>query len=151
MKFWQTIPLASALLVLQAQGPLTYVSSPSTATPSTVPLYRVTVVQGSAKAIRYQDLKYTTKIDLKGTVLLPTASGVAKVKGNDGGVRVIAKFKILTPASTFGGEFLTYVLWAVSTEGRATNLGELVLRNGKGEVEATQSLQTFGLVVTAEP
>ena len=152
MKFWQTIPFATALLVLQAQNPLvTPISSPTTATPAIVPLYRVTVVQGSAKAVNYGDLRFSTKIDLKGTVLLPAASGVAKMKSKDGGIHITAKFKNLPPASTFGGEFLTYVMWGVSTEGRATNLGELLLDHGKGEVETTEMLQTFGLVVTAEP
>jgi outer membrane protein OmpA-like peptidoglycan-associated protein len=76
---------------------------------------------------------------------------VAKVKGKDGGVHISANFKNIPPASTFGGEFLTYVMWGISTEGRATNLGELTLKRGKGEIEANEQLLTFGLVVTAEP
>jgi outer membrane protein OmpA-like peptidoglycan-associated protein len=152
MRFWQTIPFTTALLVLQAQNPtVTLNKSPDPATSASVPLYRVTVVQGSAKAINYRQLGHSTKVDLKGTVLMPTASGVAKVKGKDGGVHISASFKNVPPASTFGGEFLTYVMWGISTEGRATNLGELILKRGKGEIEATQQLQTFGLVVTAEP
>jgi len=147
MKFWQTIPFATALLVLQAQGP----PPSNTAAPVSVPLYRVTVVQGSAKAINYRNLKYATKVDMKGTVLLPAASGVATVKGKNGGIHITAKFKDVPPASTFGGEFLTYVMWGISTEGRATNLGELLLTRGKGKIDATESLQTFGLIVTAEP
>ena len=149
MNFWKTIPFAAALLVLQAQSPPIPNANPSQ--PNSVPLYRVVVVQGSAKAIRYRDLKYSTKIDLKGTVLLPAASGEATVKGKGSGVLISAKFKSVPPASTFGGEFLTYVMWGISTEGRATNLGEVLLKNGKGKLEATIPLQTFGLVVTAEP
>jgi len=64
---------------------------------------------------------------------------------------VVAKFKELPPPSTFGGEFLTYVMWGISPEGRATNLGELIVKNGKSKITAFESLQTFGLVVTAEP
>jgi len=146
MQIWKTIPFATALLVLQAQGPP--LANPS---PNSVPLYRVTVVQGSAKAINYRNLKYATKVDLKGTVLLPGASGVATVKGKADGIHITAKVKDLPPASTFGGSFLTYVLWGISTEGKATNLGEIVLKGGRGKLDAIESLQTFGLVVTAEP
>ena len=149
MKIWKTIPFALAFLVMQAQNPT--ITNLNPAAPNSVPLYRVMVVQGSAKAIHYRDPKFATKIDFKGTVLLPTASGVATVKGKGTGILISAKFKNVPPASTFGGEFLTYVLWGISTEGRATNLGELILKRGKGEVEATEQLQTFGLVVTAEP
>lgn len=157
MKFWKTIPFAAALLVIQAETPATTpVSNPDlnfspTAQPATVPLYRVTVVQGSAKAINYRNLKASTRIALKGTVLHPEASGVAVVKSEDGKIQITAKFKDLPPASMFGGEFLTYVLWGISTEGRATNLGEIVLEHGKGKLSVTEQLQTFGLVVTAEP
>lgn len=149
MKIWKTIPFAMAFLVMQAQNPT--ITNLNPASPNSVPLYRVMVVQGSAKAIHYRDPKFATKIDFKGTVLLPTASGVATVKGKGTGILISAKFKNVPPASSFGGEFLTYVLWGISTEGRATNLGELILKRGKGEIEATEQLQTFGMVVTAEP
>ena len=143
MKFWQTVPFAMAALIIQAQAAP---NAPS------VPLYRVTVVQNSAKAINYGQLKGSTKIDFQGTVLAPKASGEAKVKLDEGTSHIKAEFKGLPPASTFGGEYLTYVLWGISTEGRATNLGEIVLnKHGKGELKATDPLQTFGLLVTAEP
>ncbi|MBI1752674.1 MAG: OmpA family protein [Acidobacteria bacterium] len=118
---------------------------------TSVPLYRVTVVQGSARAINYRNLKHSTEIDLLGTVLVANASGEARVKSEDGAIEITAKFKNLPPATTFGGEFLTYVLWGISPEGRASNLGEVVLKNGKGRVKVIEKLQTFGLVVTAEP
>jgi outer membrane protein OmpA-like peptidoglycan-associated protein len=150
MKFWQTIPFVMATLVLSAQtSPAQPV--PFAASASSVPLYRVTVVQNSAKAINYGKLKGTTEIDFQGTVLLPKAAGMGKVKCGEQGTRITAKFKEMPAASSFGGEYLTYVLWGISTEGRATNLGEIVLKHGKGELKTTDSLQTFGLVVTAEP
>jgi outer membrane protein OmpA-like peptidoglycan-associated protein len=149
MKFWQTIPFVMATLVLPAQTP-TAQPVPFAANAS-VPLYRVTVVQNSAKAINYGQLKGSTAIDFQGTVLMPKGSGMAKVKCGQDGTRITAKFKDLPAASSFGGEYLTYVLWGISTEGRATNLGEIVLKNGQGKLKTTDSLQTFGLVVTAEP
>jgi len=118
---------------------------------TSVPLYRVTVVQGSAKAINYRNLKKSTEIDLLGTVLVARASGEARVKSETGGIEITARFKNLPPASSFGGEYLTYVLWGISPEGRPTNLGEVVLEHGKGKVQVMEKLQTFGLVVTAEP
>lgn len=145
MLFKRTIPFALAVLGLQAAPPLPRQD------PGTVPLYRVTVVQGSAKAIKYRNLKSSTEVDLKGTVLCPGASGEADVKGEDGAVQIRAKVKGLPPPASFGGEFLTYVLWGISPEGRATNLGELILEHGKAKVKVTEKLQTFGLIVTAEP
>lgn len=152
MIIWKTIPLMAVVLTLQGQSTTAY-SGPSMTTgpSSSVPLYRIVVVQGSAKAINYRNLKNTTKIELKGTVLMPEATGVAKIENESTGIEITAKVKKLPPASVFGGEFLTYVLWGISTEGRATNLGEILLKNGKGKLVVTEKLQTFGLVVTAEP
>lgn len=157
MNPWPSLPFAVALLVAQggtaSASPLlkTHLGPAPAAQSSDVPLYRVTVVQGSAKAINYRNLKHSTEIDLLGTVLVPNASGEAKVRSQDGVIQISAKFKNLPPASTFGGEFLTYVLWGISPEGRASNLGEVLLQNGHGWVKVTEKLQTFGLVVTAEP
>lgn len=155
MKLWKVIPLATAVLVLPAQPTTPIRSGASIAqapdAENEVPLYRVVVVQGSAKAINYRNLKHTTKIELKGTALAPQASGLAKLDNESEGIEITTKFKEVPPASTFGGEFLTYVLWGISTEGRATNLGEIVLKKGKGKLTVIEKLQTFGLVVTAEP
>jgi outer membrane protein OmpA-like peptidoglycan-associated protein len=57
----------------------------------------------------------------------------------------------LTPATQFGPEYLTYVLWAVTPEGRPKNLGEVLLNGGASKLDVTTDLQTFGLIVTAEP
>jgi outer membrane protein OmpA-like peptidoglycan-associated protein len=157
MNLWKSIPFATALLVAQAGAPSAApMSNPEPSQwaaeqPLTVPLYRVTVVQGSAKAINYRNLKHSTEIDLLGTVLVSNAMGEAKVKSEDGGIQITATFKHLPPASSFGGEFLTYVLWGISPEGRATNLGEVLIHEGKGKVKVTEKLQSFGLVLTAEP
>jgi outer membrane protein OmpA-like peptidoglycan-associated protein len=157
MKFWKLIPFTAAFLVVQAGAPSTTpvpnpnISASPQAPPVSVPLYRVTVVQGSAKAINYRNLKSSTKINLMGTVLVRNASGEAVVKSKNGTIEIAATFKNLPPAATFGGEFLTYVLWGISPEGRATNLGEVLLKHGNGKVKVTEKLQTFGLVVTAEP
>ncbi len=157
MNFLRALPFTTAFLVAQAGAPSASPMQNPNLNPSpqvqsvSVPMYRVTVVQGSAKAINYRNLKHSTKIDLLGTVLVSNASGEAKVKSEDGGIQITAKFKNLPPASSFGGEFLTYVLWGISPEGSATNLGEVILEHGKGKVKVMEKLQSFGLVVTAEP
>jgi outer membrane protein OmpA-like peptidoglycan-associated protein len=142
MKYWQALPFVTFALVMQAQ-------QNQNGQPPT-PLYRLVTVQDTAKAINYGKLK-SAKIDFKGTSLLPDASGVAKVKCAPGSTRIVAKFKNLPAASSFGGEYLTYVMWGISTEGTSTNLGEIVLKHGEGELKATSQLAALGLVVTAEP
>jgi len=93
-----------------------------------------------------------TKVDLVGTPMMPRARGEAEIKTESSGpVTVKAKVKTLTPAGQFGPEYLTYVLWAIPPQGRPKNLGELRLDGGDSEIEATVDVQTFSLVVTAEP
>jgi len=121
------------------------------AAPVSVPLYKVTVVQNSAKAINYRYMKSSTMIDFKGTVLLANAKGSAEIKSKAGATEIDAEFENLPTATQFGPEYLTYVLWSISPEGRPTNLGELIVKNGKSELKVTEQLQAFGLLVTAEP
>src|SRR5467141_607613 len=90
-------------------------------------------------------------INFQGTELMQVASGEAKVQNKGNRIEIEAKFMGLDDATKFGLEYLTYVLWAVSPQGRAVNLGEVVLKNGAGEVKAISDMQTFGMIVTAEP
>jgi outer membrane protein OmpA-like peptidoglycan-associated protein len=115
------------------------------------PLYRVTVVARTTKAINYRHLSGPTEIDFRGTVLLPFSKGQARVESKRGAIRIQAQFDKLEPATRFGPEFLTYVLWAVSPEGRADNLGEVLLDGPKSKLDVTAQLQAFALIVTAEP
>jgi outer membrane protein OmpA-like peptidoglycan-associated protein len=108
-------------------------------------------VQHSTKAINYRRAGSNLKIVFNGTPLLQTASGEAEVKNKGNRVEISARFSNLEDATKFGLEYLTYVLWAVSPQGRAENLGELRLKNGFGEVKAVTDMQTFGMIVTAEP
>jgi outer membrane protein OmpA-like peptidoglycan-associated protein len=93
-----------------------------------------------------------TRVDLKGTELMPQGNGEAKVQAGTGATSVEAQIQNMAQPSTFGAEFLTFVLWAVSTEGRTSNLGEILIdKNGAGKLSATTPFQTFSLFVTAEP
>jgi len=118
----------------------------------TVPIYRVEVVERTVKAINYQYRSGPTKIDFGGTVLLTDARGEAEVDSKQGRTEIDAKFENLAPPTRFGREYLTYVLWAVTPEGRPHNLGEVVADgSNKAKLRVTTDLQAFGLIVTAEP
>lgn len=114
--------------------------------------YRVVVISRSVQAVNYQHRSGATDVDFAGTALLPSADGKAKVRSKRGTMEVEAEFGNLQNPTTFGGEYLTYVLWAISPEGRAVNLGEvLVGSNDRSKLTATTDLQAFALIVTAEP
>ena len=117
-----------------------------------VPIYRVTVIERTVRAVNYQYRTGPTRVDFRGTVLLPMAKGDASVESKRGRTEVDAKLDHLPPPTRFGREYLTYVLWAITPEGHARSLGEL-LANGsdKAKLHVTTDLQAFGLIVTAEP
>jgi outer membrane protein OmpA-like peptidoglycan-associated protein len=115
------------------------------------PIFRVTVVSRTTKAINYNHRTGTTHIDFRGTELMPTARGNASVNSQLGSTKIETHLDHMTPPSQFGPEFMTYVLWAITPEGRATNLGEVVLEGDHANLLSTTELQSFGLIVTAEP
>jgi len=117
----------------------------------TMPVFRVTAVARTAKAINYQHRSGSTTIDFAGTSLMPNARGEAKVESKQGYMEIEAEFDDLQPATKNGAVYLTYVLWAISPEGRTANLGEILLNGTKSKLNVTTELQVFGLVVTAEP
>ena len=116
-----------------------------------MPIYRVTVTERTAKAINYQHRSGATKIDFRGTELLAGSRGEAKVESKQGYIEIEVEFDDLKPANRLGSEYLTYVLWAITPEGRTSNLGEILLNGTKGKLNVTTELQVFALVVTAEP
>jgi outer membrane protein OmpA-like peptidoglycan-associated protein len=117
------------------------------------PIYTITinVVDRTTKAINYQHRNGSTTIDFQGTPLMPAARGEAKVESKQGYMEVEVEFDNLQSATRFGPEFLTYVMWAITPEGRATNMGEVILNGTKSKLDVTTELQAFGLIVTAEP
>ncbi len=111
-----------------------------------------TTVSRTTKAVHYRLQGGNTKVDFRGTDLLRGATGEAKVEGKKTNFEIDAKFQGLEEATKFGLEFLTYVAWAVSPQGRPVSLGELSLdHNGNAHIKAYADLQTFGMIVTAEP
>src|ERR1700690_2368773 len=116
------------------------------------PTFRVVVVSRSVQAGNYRHRRGSTKLGFTGTDLMPPAGGVAEVNSRRGSLTIEAEFGGLEKPTTFGTEYLTYVLWAISPEGRAINLGEVLLGNDhRSKLNVTTDLQAFALIVTAEP
>ncbi len=116
------------------------------------PTFRVMVVSRNVQAVNYEHRSGSSKVDFAGTDLMASANGEAKVNSKRGAIEIEAEFGNLANPTTFGTEYLTYVLWAISPEGRAVNLGEvLVGDNHRSKVVVTTDLQAFALIVTAEP
>src|SRR4029077_8812644 len=107
-------------------------------------------VSRTAKAVTYRR-GGIAKVSLRGTNLMPGSTGEAQVENKGNRVEIDVKFEGMEQATKFGFEYLTYALWAVSPQGRAVNLGEVQVKNGDAEVRAITDMQTFGMVVTAEP
>jgi len=147
--------LAGTFLVLcgalSAQEPRTQDENAARMAAGSTPIYRVTVTARTTKAINYQHRSGATKIDFRGTEILPKARGEAKVESKQGYIEIEVEFDDLQPANKQGAEYLTYVLWAITPEGRTANLGEILLNGTKSKLNVTTDLQVFGLVVTAEP
>lgn len=116
-----------------------------------MPIFRVTVVSRTTKAINYHHRTGSTHIDFRGTELMPAARGEAEVASQMGSTKIDTRLEKMTPPSQFGPEYMTYVLWAITPEGRPMNLGEVALSGDHAKLLSTTDLQVFGLIVTAEP
>ena len=144
--------LACGVLTAQApQAPNPTQKPMATVDVGVVPIYRVTVVARTMKAINYNHRSGSTHIGFRGTALMPQARGDVRVESKQGVIKIDAGMEKLTAATQFGQEYLTYVMWAITPEGRATNVGEVLLNGGRSNLHATTELQSFGLIVTAEP
>ena len=116
------------------------------------PTFRTNVVSRTTRAVQYGHRSGATKIDFQGTDLMPGARGEAKVNSKRGAIEVEVEFQGMEKPTTFGNEYLTYVLWAISPEGRPVNIGEVLLGgNHRSKLDVTTDLQAFALIVTAEP
>ena len=156
-RLWFDFPglcfLSAVTLAAQAvpnptqQGP----AAPPPAAGQPVPLFHITVVSRTVPAINYHHRTGTTHIDFRGTELMPAARGEAKVDSQMGSTKIETSLDHISPPSQYGPEYMTYVLWAISPEGRAVNLGEVVPEGDHAKLLSTSDLQTFGLIVTAEP
>jgi outer membrane protein OmpA-like peptidoglycan-associated protein len=134
--------------IAQTNPQVTIESQPA----SSMPTFRVTVVSRTVQAVNYRYRSGSSKLDFAGTALMPSANGEAKVNSRKGTVEIEADFADLQKPTVFGNEYLTYVLWAISPEGRAVNLGEVVIGDDdRSKLHVTSDLQAFAMIVTAEP
>src|SRR5215207_4861044 len=102
-------------------------------------------------------LEQAVSLKFRGTTRLPRLSGSAKVtRTGRRNTRVELNVENLPRAYEVGAIYTTFVLWAISPEGRADNLGE-IKRSGSSflgidsKIDVTTPLETFALIVTAEP
>src|SRR3954463_2822984 len=142
--------LALGTVLAQVPNP-TQQQTSVTNTGQPMPIFRVTVVSRTTKAINYHHRTGSTHIDFRGTELMPAARGEAQVQSQMGSTKIETRLEKMTPPSQYGPEYMTYVLWAITTEGRPMNLGEVALEGDHAKLLSTTDLQTFGLIVTAEP
>lgn len=148
-------------LLLFAMGSVISLSAFAQTTPQTpiIPAssgaaasYHVVVISRSVQAVNYQHQNGVSHVDFAGTPLLSSANGKASVRSKRGTMEVKAEFGNLQSPGTFGSEYLTFVLWAISPEGHAVNLGEILVgNNNRSKLTATTDMQSFALIVTAEP
>ncbi len=117
-----------------------------------MPTYSVNVVSRTTRAVKYAHRSGATKIDFLGTSLMPGVTGEAKVESKRGAMEIEVKLAGLDKPTSFGTEYVTYVMWAISPEGRSVNVGEvLVGDNHRSKLDVTTDPQSFALIVTAEP
>jgi outer membrane protein OmpA-like peptidoglycan-associated protein len=139
MKFLPVLGLVLAGGLVTAQTP--QIAEPASDT-----------ISKTIKAIGYVVGGGATKVIFVGTGAASQGSGEAKVEVKKGPTSVELRLKDMPQANTLGTEFLTYVLWAITPDGRTANLGEIPInKNGDGQLDATTQLQTFAMIVTAEP
>jgi outer membrane protein OmpA-like peptidoglycan-associated protein len=163
MKGFAIVSIASSLIFVcgsrvhaQEPNPTTMAPGAQSANvvakgPNGIYIYHVKVVQRELDAVNYLNRSGSTHVNFVGTELMPGARGDAKVASVTGKTQISVHFSGLTPANGFGKEYLTYVLWAISADGRPQNLGELELAGDKASLDVSSSYQSFGMIVTAEP
>ena len=153
MKVLTYLLLASLPFALFGQEPNPTQSTDQKNSPSGPnPIFKVQVVSRSISAVSYRNRSGWTKIDFQGTSLAPKAKGEAEVNSRLGHMEIKLDVKDLPAANSYGPLFLTYVLWAITPEGHASNLGEVVVdKDGNFKGDVTSDLQAFGLIITAEP
>jgi outer membrane protein OmpA-like peptidoglycan-associated protein len=144
-----TFAIGLSLAVLaQTNPPTTVTVEPVSQTRN----FRVNVISRDVQAVNYRHRSGSTKVNFAGTDLMPSATGEAKVESKRGSMEIEVEFDNLQKPTTFGNEYLTYILWAISPEGRAVNLGEILVgENSRSKLAVTTDLQAFAMIVTAEP
>lgn len=142
----------AAVLVIGAAAQAQITTQVQVESSNAIPTYRIVVVSRTSRAMSYAHRNGTTEVNFQGTELMPGAAGQGKVESKRGTRKISVEFSGLQRPTSFGGEYLTYVLWAISPDGQPVNVGEvLVGDNHRSKLDVTTGLQAFALIVTAEP
>lgn len=119
------------------------------------PIKVIEVKEPDGQILSYRYGSGSTEVRMRGTKLAPEARIKLKVGSRPGFAEIdINRGDVtgLKPAHQFGKDFLTYVLWAVSVDGKASNLGEITFDGARPvSINVTTPYQTFWLMLTAEP
>ncbi len=125
------------------------------AAPPSPTLQAVEVKEPGGQILGFRHLSGSTEVEMRGTKLMPQAATQMKIGSRPGFSEIDINrgaIRGLEPARRFGKDFLTYVLWAVTVDGAAMNLGEITFdATGPVSINVTTPFQTFWLMVTAEP
>jgi outer membrane protein OmpA-like peptidoglycan-associated protein len=150
---WSALIASVAILAPSARSGGVPQSSPAAARRADqTSMYQLVLVDRTVKAVKYAHRSGSTKIDFEGTNLMASAKGEARVDSHRGAMEIKVEFSDMQKPTTFGAEYLTYVMWAISPEGRAVNLGEVLIgSNDRSKLDVTTDLQAFAMIVTAEP
>ena len=150
---WGALIASVAILAPSARSGGVPQSSPAAARRADqTSMYQLVLVDRTVKAVKYAHRSGSTKIDFEGTNLMASAKGEARVDSHRGAMEIKVEFSEMQKPTTFGAEYLTYVMWAISPEGRAVNLGEVLIgSNDRSKLDVTTDLQAFAMIVTAEP
>jgi outer membrane protein OmpA-like peptidoglycan-associated protein len=150
---WGALIASAAILAPSARsGGFPQVSQAAAIRADQTSMYQMILVDRTVKAVKYAHRSGSTKIDFEGTELMAGAKGEAKVDSHRGAMEIKVEFSNMQKPTTFGGEYLTYVMWAISPEGRPVNLGEVLIgNNDRSKLDVTTDLQAFAMIVTAEP
>jgi outer membrane protein OmpA-like peptidoglycan-associated protein len=150
---WGALIASAAILAPSARsGGVPQVSQAAAIRADQTSMYQMILVDRTVKAVKYAHRSGSTKIDFEGTDLMAGAKGEAKVDSHRGAMEIKVEFSNMQKPTTFGGEYLTYVMWAISPEGRPVNLGEVLIgNNDRSKLDVTTDLQAFAMIVTAEP
>lgn len=111
-------------------------------------------ISRETKAITYpQDAEIMLRF--RGTTRFPRMKGDAKIeRTNKNGTEIELSVSKMPRPFELGAGYATYVLWAISPNGQVDNLGEIKRRGFwefDSKIKVTTPLQTFALIITAEP
>ncbi len=120
----------------------------------TVPVFAQLDVNRETTAVTYP-LNERVTLQFRGTTRFPRMKGDARIRRTSkNGTEINLSISKMPRPFELGAGYATYVLWAISPTGQVNNLGEIKRRGFfefDSKISVTTPLQTFALIITAEP